>query len=31
MFVVFFHSTRIMNPTTDVLEKRIAALEGGIG
>lgn len=23
--------TRIMNPTTDVLEKRIAALEGGIG
>ncbi|TCJ17141.1 bifunctional O-acetylhomoserine aminocarboxypropyltransferase/cysteine synthase [Parasulfuritortus cantonensis] len=23
--------TRIMNPTTDVLEKRVAALEGGIG
>lgn len=23
--------TRIMNPTTDVLEKRIAAMEGGIG
>src|SRR5437868_12208673 len=23
--------TRIMNPTTDVLEQRIAALEGGIG
>lgn len=23
--------TRIMNPTTDVLEKRIASLEGGIG
>jgi O-acetylhomoserine (thiol)-lyase len=23
--------TRIMNPTTDVLEKRMAALEGGIG
>jgi O-acetylhomoserine (thiol)-lyase len=23
--------TRIMNPTTDVLEKRIAALEWGIG
>ncbi|MCM8709661.1 O-acetylhomoserine aminocarboxypropyltransferase/cysteine synthase [Clostridium sp. SYSU_GA19001] len=23
--------TRMMNPTTDVLEKRIAALEGGIG
>jgi O-acetylhomoserine (thiol)-lyase len=23
--------TRIMNPTTDVLEKRLAALEGGIG
>ena len=23
--------TRLMNPTTDVLEKRIAALEGGIG
>lgn len=23
--------TRIMNPTTDVLEKRIAALEGGVG
>ena len=23
--------TRIMNPTTDVLEKRIAALDGGIG
>ena len=23
--------TRIMNPTTDVFEKRIAALEGGIG
>lgn len=23
--------TRIMNPTTDVLERRIAALEGGIG
>ena len=22
--------TRIMNPTTDVLEKRVAALEGGI-
>src|SRR5713226_5701463 len=22
--------TRIMNPTTDVLEKRIAALEGGV-
>ena len=23
--------TRIMNPTTDVLEKRVAALEGGVG
>ena len=23
--------TRIMNPTTDVLEKRVAALHGGIG
>ena len=23
--------TRIMNPTTDVLEKRVALLEGGIG
>ena len=23
--------SRIMNPTTDVLEKRVAALEGGIG
>ena len=23
--------TRIMNPTTDVLEKRMAALEGGVG
>ena len=23
--------TRIMNPTTDVFEKRIAALEGGLG
>ncbi len=23
--------TRIMNPTTDVLEKRVAALEGGLG
>ena len=23
--------TRIMNPTTDVLEKRVAALDGGIG
>ncbi|RAO98863.1 O-acetylhomoserine aminocarboxypropyltransferase [Petrotoga sp. 9PW.55.5.1] len=23
--------TRIMNPTTDILEKRIAALEGGVG
>jgi O-acetylhomoserine/O-acetylserine sulfhydrylase-like pyridoxal-dependent enzyme len=23
--------TRIMNPTTDVLEQRLAALEGGIG
>ena len=23
--------TRIMNPTTDVLEKRLAGLEGGIG
>ncbi|RYG24054.1 MAG: O-acetylhomoserine aminocarboxypropyltransferase/cysteine synthase, partial [Burkholderiales bacterium] len=23
--------TRIMNPTTDVLEKRLAALEGGAG
>jgi len=23
--------TRIMNPTTDVLEQRVAALEGGIG
>src|SRR5690606_18654364 len=23
--------TRIMNPTTDVLEKRVAELEGGIG
>src|SRR6478609_9138562 len=23
--------TRIMNPTTDVLEKRISALEGGVG
>ena len=23
--------TRIMNPTADVLEKRIAALEGGVG
>ena len=23
--------TRLMNPTTDVLEKRIAALDGGIG
>lgn len=23
--------TRLMNPTTDILEKRIAALEGGIG
>ncbi|MCP6768852.1 PLP-dependent transferase, partial [Klebsiella pneumoniae] len=22
--------TRIMNPTTDVLEKRVAALEGGV-
>src|SRR5271155_2551961 len=26
-----FIYTRIMNPTTDVLEKRIAALEGGVG
>jgi O-acetylhomoserine (thiol)-lyase len=26
-----FIYTRLMNPTTDVLEKRIAALEGGIG
>src|ERR1700734_4480813 len=25
-----FIYTRIMNPTTDVLEKRIAALEGGV-
>ena len=23
-------STRIMNPTTDVFEKRVAALEGGV-
>ena len=23
--------TRLMNPTTDVLEKRLAALEGGVG
>src|SRR5579862_6131758 len=23
--------TRIMNPTTDVLEQRLAALEGGVG
>src|SRR4030042_909252 len=23
--------TRIMNPTTDVLEKRMAALDGGVG
>ncbi|MBC7804797.1 MAG: PLP-dependent transferase, partial [Akkermansiaceae bacterium] len=23
--------TRLMNPTTDVFEKRVAALEGGIG
>ena len=23
--------TRLMNPTTDVLEQRIAALEGGVG
>ncbi|MGH9522876.1 MAG: PLP-dependent transferase, partial [Terriglobales bacterium] len=23
--------TRIMNPTTDVFEKRVAALEGGVG
>ena len=23
--------TRIMNPTSDVLEKRVAAMEGGIG
>ena len=23
--------TRLMNPTTDVLEKRIALLEGGVG
>ena len=23
--------TRLMNPTTDVLEKRIAAMEGGVG
>src|SRR5512142_271513 len=23
--------TRLMNPTTDVLEKRIAALDGGVG
>src|SRR5215213_10752677 len=23
--------TRIMNPTTDVFEKRMAALEGGVG
>ena len=23
--------TRIMNPTTDVLEKRLAALDGGVG
>ena len=23
--------TRIMNPTTDVLEKRVTAMEGGIG
>jgi len=23
--------TRIMNPTTDILEKRVAALEGGVG
>ena len=23
--------TRIMNPTQDVLEKRVAAMEGGIG
>jgi O-acetylhomoserine (thiol)-lyase len=23
--------TRIMNPTTDVLEQRIASLEGGVG
>src|SRR5919205_1794414 len=23
--------TRIMNPTTDVLEKRVASLEGGVG
>src|ERR1700685_2141969 len=23
--------TRIMNPTTDVLEQRVAALEGGLG
>ena len=23
--------TRIMNPTTDVFEQRVAALEGGIG
>ena len=23
--------TRLMNPTTDVLEKRLAAMEGGVG
>ena len=23
--------TRLMNPTTDVFEKRIAAMEGGVG
>ena len=23
--------TRLMNPTTDVFEKRVAALEGGVG
>ena len=23
--------SRVMNPTTDVLEKRVAALEGGVG
>ena len=25
------HAARLMNPTTDVLEKRLAALEGGVG
>ena len=27
---VLFQYTRLMNPTTDVFEKRVAALEGGV-